>query len=335
MQSCHLCTQGDIDSLIFRRQYDLSPGRKQVVVRLRAAALNYRDLMILEGRYGGIPFMPDLIPLSDGAGEVIAVGPQTSRFKVGDKVIGVALPSWIAGEITADVMADQPGANKNGMLAEQRVFDENALVAMPEHLTFAQAAALPGAGVTAWTILQGLQAGQTVLTQGTGGVSTFALQFAKLMGARVIATTSDNAKAEKLKSLGADEVINYRETPDWHETVRKLTQGRGVDRVVDVGGLATLAQSIQSTRMRGQIELVGSLGGKNASFDPSVFAQNIITIRWASAGNRTDFEAMNRAISLHHMTPLMDRSFHFKEAKEAFHYFADRSHVGKVTINLG
>lgn len=334
MKSYHLQSQGDVASLALRQHDDPKPGRRQVLVRIRAASLNYRDIMILEGRYGRTPFLPDIVPLSDGAGEIVALGDEVTRFGVGDRVIGNALPRWIAGEITTEILAEQPGANQDGMLTELRLFDEDALVAMPDHLTFAQAAALPGAGVTAWAVLKSVEAGQTVLTQGTGGVSIFALQFAKIMGARVIATTSDDAKAERLKALGADDVINYRITPDWHRAVRDLTGGRGADRVIEIGGAATLAQSIQAAAFRGRVELVGTLGG-SGHFDSSVFSSNIITMRWASAGSRADFEAMNRAIAVHRLQPLVDRTFPFEEAREAFRHFLDRSHLGKVVIGVG
>lgn len=334
VKSYHLQTQGDVASLVLRQHDDPKPGRRQVLVRIQAASLNYRDIMILEGRYGRIPFLPGIVPLSDGAGEIFALGDEVTRFGVGDRVIGNALPRWIAGEITTEILAEQPGANQDGMLTELRLFDEDALVAMPDHLTFAQAAALPGAGVTAWAVLKSVEAGQTVLTQGTGGVSIFALQFAKIMGARVIATTSDDAKAERLKALGADDVINYRITPDWHRAVRDLTGGRGADRVIEIGGAATLAQSIQAAAFRGRVELVGTLGG-SGHFDSSVFSSNIITMRWASAGSRADFEAMNRAIAVHRLQPLVDRTFPFEEAREAFRHFLRRNHVGKVVIDVG
>lgn len=331
MRSYHFGRLGDVDSLVLREHDEPKPGRREVLVRIHASSLNYRDIMILEGRYGRVPFIPGLTPLSDGAGEVVAVGEGVTRFRLGDRVIGNALPLWLAGRITPDILMEQPGATHDGVLTDLKVLHEDALVAVPEPLGFEQAAALPGAAVTAWTALGAVRAGETVLTQGSGGVSLFALQFARLMGARIIATTSDDAKTERLKALGADHVINYRRQPDWHLAVRQATGGRGADHVIEVGGAATLERSIQSAAMGGQIQLVGTLAG-GGSLDAAALSRNIVSIRWASVGSRADFEAMNRAISMHRLQPVIDRVFPFAEAKEAFRHFLGRGHFGKVVI---
>lgn len=331
MKRFHFDRQGDIESLVLREHPAPVPEPREVLVRVRASSLNYRDIMILEGRYGRVKFKPGLVPLSDGAGEVVALGDGVTRFNTGDRVVGNALPRWLAGKITPEVLLEQPGANLDGMLSDVRIFHEDALVAIPEHLTFEEASTLPGAAVTAWNSLQSVRAGETVLTQGSGGVSLFALQFAKLSGARVIATTSDNAKAERLRTLGADHVINYREKPDWHLEVLEATGGWGADHIVEIGGPSALEKSIPATAFGGQIQLVGTLGG-GGSLDASVFSRNVITIRWASAGSRADFEAMNRAISTHHLRPVIDQVFSFAEARAALHHFHNRTHFGKVVI---
>src|SRR6266496_719414 len=229
-------------------------------MRVRASSLNYRDLMVLKGSGRG-PTKLSVTPLSDGAGEVAAVGDGVSRFAVGHRVIGCFHPRWFGGPIKADYLTERLGANLDGMLAEYAVANEEAVVRMPGHLSFEEAATLPCAAVTAWAALSGhrrVTAGDTVLTQGTGGVSIFALQFARLLGAEVIGTTSSTVKAERLKALGAAAVIDYVKTPDWHEKVAELTGGRGVDCVVEIGGPGTLANSIRSLAVGGHISLIGS-----------------------------------------------------------------------------
>lgn len=331
MQSFHLRRQGDIDSLEREIHADPTPGKGEVLVRVRASSLNYRDIMILEGRYGRVPFIPGLIPLSDAAGEVVAVGEGVTRFRSGDRVALTALPRWLAGKITPEVLIDQPGANRPGVLSDMKIVQEDALVALPESLSFEEAATLPGAAVTAWVAVNHVRPGETVLVQGTGGVSLFALLFARSAGARVIATTSSDEKAERLKALGADTVVNYQHQPEWHLAVREATDGRGADHVIEIGGTGTLERSIQAAAMAGHIELVGTLAG-GGSLGAAAFARNIVTIRWASVGSRADFEAMNRAIAVHRLQPVVDRVFPFAEARQAYRHFQSRSHFGKVVI---
>jgi NADPH:quinone reductase-like Zn-dependent oxidoreductase len=308
-------------------------------MRVRASSLNYRDLMVLKGGGRG-PTKPGVVPLSDGAGNVAAVGDRVSRVKVGDRITGIFHPHWFGGPITPDYLTDRLGANLDGMLAEYAILSEEALVRVPDHLSFEEAATLPCAAVTAWVALTGhrrVTAGDTVLTQGSGGVSVFALQFARILGARVIATTSSAEKAERLKSLGASEVINYRDTPDWDEKkVRELTAGRGVDCVVEIGGPGTIAMSLSALAVGGHVSLIGgSLSPSGAGLDPLLLTGRGITLGSISVGSRADFEAMNRAIAMHRLRPVIDGTFPFAEAKDAYRHFEGRSHFGKVVITNG
>jgi NADPH:quinone reductase-like Zn-dependent oxidoreductase len=240
MEAYRIDRFGSVDGIVLRSSEDPRPGPKEVLMRVRASSLNYRDLMVLKGGGRG-PTKLGVIPLSDGAGEVAAIGDGVTRVKVGDRVIGTFHPRWFGGPLSADYLSDRLGANLDGVLAEYAVLSEEALVPAPSHLSFEEAATLPCAAVTAWVALTGhrrVTAGDTVLTQGSGGVSVFALQFARVLGAQVIATTSTAEKAERLKALGASEVINYAETPGWDGKARELTDGRGVDCVVEIGGRA-------------------------------------------------------------------------------------------------
>ncbi len=250
---------GSVDGVLLQSRADPQPGRWEILVRVRATSLNYRDLMVLKGGGRG-PTKVGVVPLSDGAGEVVALGDGVTRFAVGDRVIGCFHPRWFGGPIKADYLTDRLGANLDGMLAEYAVVSEEAAVPVPDDLSFEEAATLPCAAVTGWVALtrlqRGVTAGDTVLTQGTSGVSIFALQFARLLGAQVIATTSSAEKAERLKALGAAAVINYVETPDWHEEIFKLTGGKGVDCVVEIGGPGTLTNSIKALAVGGHISLI-------------------------------------------------------------------------------
>jgi len=304
-------------------------------MRVRASSLNYRDLMVLKGSGRG-PTKIRVVPLSDGAGEVSVIGEGVTRVKIGDRIAGCFHPRWLGGPIRADYLTDRLGANLDGMLAQYAVLNEEALVHVPSHLSFEEAATLPCAAVTAWVALTGhrrVTAGDTVLIQGSGGVSVFALQFARLLGARVIATTSTAEKAERLKALGASEVINYTETPDWDTRVRELTDDRGVDCVVEIGGPGTIAMSLKALAVGGHVSLIGSsLSQSGAGLDPLLLTGRGITLGSISVGSRDDFEAMNRAIAMHHLHPMIDRTFPFSEAKEAYRHFEGRSHFGKVVI---
>jgi NADPH:quinone reductase-like Zn-dependent oxidoreductase len=270
---------------------------------------------------------------ADGAGEIVEIGPGVTRFGVGDRVAASMFPRWIAGRIDWEYAA-QIGGSLDGMMTEFIVLGEDALVRIPDHLSFEEAATLPCAAVTAWNALTGarrLQAGDIVLILGSGGVSLFALQFAKAFGARVIATTSSDEKADKLKSVGADEVINYRTTPDWDVAVRELTHGHGADQVVEIGG-GTMERSIKATALDGQINFIGRLSGSTSTLDTNVLYSSVATIRVVFAGNRAQFIEMNRAIAANRLRPIIDRVFTFEEIPAAFRYYEDARPLGKVVI---
>lgn len=311
------------------------PGPGEVLVKMKAASLNYRDLLMVSGSYARNLPLP-LIPLSDGAGEVAAVGPGVQRWKDGDRVIGCFFQCWPAGKITAEVPKTALGGAVNGVLAEYALFREGGLVSLPEHLSFDEGATLPCAGVTAWNCLYkgGLSSGDTVLTMGTGGVSIFALQFAKAAGARVIATTGSFAKETCLRELGASDVINYKTVPDWEKQVLKLTGGKGVDIVIEVGGGGTLTQSIKACKMGGNISLIGVLSGQRGEMNPLPAVMKAISIHGVYVGSREMFEDMNRTINLHKIKPVIDQVFPFSEAREALHYLASGAHTGKVVIAI-
>ena len=308
------------EGIVLRSSEDPRPGPNEILPRVRASSLNYRDLMVLKGGGRG-PTKLGVMPLSDGAGEVAAIGEGVTLVKVGDRVIGTFHPRWFGGPLSADYLTDRLGANLDGMLAEYAVLSEEALVPVPSHLSFEEAATLPCAAVTAWAALAGhrrVTAGDTVLTQGSGGVSVFALQFARVLGARVIATTSTAEKAERLNVLGASEVINYTETPDWDVKARELTDGRGVDCVVEIGGPGTIAKSLKALAVGGHLSLIGaSLSPSGAMLDPLLLAGRGITVGAINVGSRADFEAMNRTIAQHRLRAVIDRTFPFAEANAA------------------
>jgi len=329
---------GSVDGIMLRSSEDPRPGPKEILMRVRASSLNYRDLMVLKGGGRG-PTKVGVVPLSDGAGEVDAIGEGVTRVKIGDRIAGCFHPRWFGGPIKPDYLTDRLGANIDGVLAGYAIFNEEAVVPLPSHLSFEEAATLPCAAVTAWVALTGhrrVTAGDTVLTQGSGGVSVFALQFAKVLGARVIATTSTAQKAERLKALGASEVINYTEIPDWDEKARELTEGRGVDCVVEIGGPGTIAMSLGALAVGGHVSLIGaSLSPSGAGLDPLLLTGRGITLGSISVGSRADFETMNRPIAMHRLRPVIDRTFPFAEAKAAYRHFEGRGHFGKVVITHG
>lgn len=320
------------------RAHDLPvPGPGEVLIRVKACSLNYREMMILFQGFYPLPVRPDVVPVSDGAGEVVEVGKGTTRVKPGDRVGASIFPHWIEGPFGLENAA-QLGGSLDGMLTEYVVLSEEALVPIPDHLSFEEAATLPCAGVTAWHALtcgRPTGKGDTVLVLGSGGVSLFALQFAKRLGAHVVATTSSEEKAERLRALGADHVINYRTTPDWHIAVREWTDGRGVDRVVEVGGAGTLEKSVMSTAFEGQISLIGGLADEVQTVQFNTLVSNVYSLRSIAVGNRTQFEEMSRFIAGHRLQPVIDRVFPFEEAASAFAYLKDRPRFGKVVIRVG
>lgn len=312
-----------------------SPGRCQVLVQLKAASLNYRDLLIASGMYP-MAFPEILVPLSDGAGQVVALGPDCTRFKIGDKVSGIFLQGWLAGNSLDSYIDTSLGGAIDGVLSEYRVFDETGLVALPAHFSYEEGATLACAAVTAWNALYGLQplqAGQTVLVLGTGGVSIFALQFAKAAGARVIITSSSDEKLERARAMGADDTINYKKNPDWSVDVRRLTDGGGVDVVVETGGPGTLQASIASTRRGGTIQMIGVFS--MARIDPLPILTAGVIVRGVMVGSGEMFAAMNRMMSYHRLRPVIDRVFSFDEAAAAYAYLQSAHHMGKVVITVG
>jgi NADPH:quinone reductase-like Zn-dependent oxidoreductase len=312
---------------------DPKAGPGQVVVKVRAASLNYRDLLVVKGAYN--PKMPlPRVPLSDAAGVVEAVGPGVTRVKVGQRVAGIFMQNWLDGEVDEVKARSALGGAIDGVLAEYVVLDENGLVAVPEHLSNEEAATLPCAAVTAWHALVtegGIKAGDTVLIQGTGGVSLFALQFARLLGARVLGTSSSDAKLDRARSLGLSEGVNYKTTPEWGEAIRKLAGGAGVDHVVEVGGAGTLPQSLRAVRLSGRISLIGVLSG-GSQFNPMPILMKNVRVQGIFVGSRAMFEAMNRAIALHKLRPVIDRVFPSSEIVAALKHLESGAHFGKVVV---
>ena len=304
------------------------PGTHRVLVRMRAASLNFRDLAVLRGKYIGGPLERDTIPLSDGAGEVEAVGDRASGFSVGDRVVA----TFFQGDPPAAL-----GSPLDGTLTEYAQFEPRGLLRVPSHLSFEEAATLPCAGVTAWNALTAgkpLRAGETVLTLGTGGVSIMALQLAKLAGARVIITSSSDAKLDRATSLGADDVINYVKTPEWADEVLRLTEGRGADHVVETAALGTLPQSYRAVAPGGEIALLGVLTPPAGNLSPLPLMFKSATLRGLFVGGRDLFEGLLRALTVSRMKPVVDKVFEFDEASNAFEYLRSGKHVGKVVIRI-
>lgn len=328
--------QFGIDNLALAERPVPEPGPGQVVVRLRAVSLNYRDLLVIKGLYNPRLALP-LVPLSDGAGEVVAVGADVTRVKTGDRVCGIFMQQWLAGELDPQQSKYALGGDLDGVLAEYRVLHEDGVVPAPPHLSYEEAATLPCAAVTAWHALitaGGVQAGDTVLLQGTGGVALFGLQFAKVAGARTIVISSSDAKLERARQLGADDGVNYRSSPEWDRSVRELTGGAGVDHVVEVGGQGTFARSLRAVRMGGRISLIGALTGGSSELNLLPILMRSIRVQGIFVGSRAMFEAMNRAITLHRLRPVVDRTFRFEEAGAALQYMESGSHCGKIVITI-
>jgi len=307
------------------------------LIRVRATSLNFRDLMTVTGVYNPKQPLP-LIPLSDGVGEVVAVGDGVTRVAVGDRVAGIFAQGWTAGEPALEkVRATTLGGPLDGMLSEYRALSQEGVVKVPDYLTDEEAATLPCAALTAWSALithGQLKPGDTVLVQGTGGVSIFALQFAKAAGARVIITSGSDEKLERAKALGADEIINYRQAPDWDKAVREMTGGRGVDHVVEVGGAGTLAKSIRSVRFGGHISLIGVLSGRAGEIDIAPVLMQNIRVQGIIVGSREMFEAMNRALEQNQIRPVVDKIFALDETRQAFELMAQGGHFGKICIRI-
>ena len=319
--------------LVEREDEPLLPG--QVRVKMRAASLNFRDLLMVKGHYDPRQQLP-LIPLSDGAGEVVELGPGVTRFALGDRVAAACAPTWIAGEPTRERIRTTLGGPLDGTLASERVFSAEGLVPIPAHLDFGEAATLPCAALTAWSSLVtygGAKAGDVVLVQGTGGVSIFALQLGVALGCRVIVTSSSNEKLARAKELGAAATINYREDESWGKTAAKLT-AEGVDHVIEVGGAKTLDQSLRAVRSGGVISLVGILSGNETPLPLTKILMRQVRVQGILVGHRDGFESMNKAIEANGLRPVIDRRFSFAEAPAAFAHLASGKHFGKVVIEL-
>jgi NADPH:quinone reductase-like Zn-dependent oxidoreductase len=321
-------------TLVERPEPVLAPGH--VLVRLHAASLNFRDLLTVQGLYNPKQPLP-LIPLSDGAGEVVRVGDGVTRVRVGDRVMPIFAQRWLAGEPTKTKLLSALGGPLDGTLAEEIALHEDGLVAVPTHLSWEEAATLTCAGVTAWSALVtqgGIEAGDTVVVLGTGGVSLFALQIARLHGARVIVTSSSDAKLERARALGATETINYKTHADWEKRVRDLTGGTGADHVVEVGGGGTFAKSVRSVRVGGQISLIGVLAGATTDVNLAPILMQNIRVQGVIVGSRETFEHLLRAVTQHQLRPVVDRVFPFAEARAAFDHMAGQGHFGKIVVRM-
>jgi NADPH:quinone reductase-like Zn-dependent oxidoreductase len=325
-----------IDALVKVERPDPKPAYRQVMMKVKACSLNFRDLGIVRGTYR-MPVRENLIPLSDGAGEVIEVGPGVTRVKVGDRVAGCFFQRWVGGDAPADVHTSALGGGIDGMLAEYAVLEEDGVVKIPAHLSLEEGATLPCAGVTVWNAMTEhakLIAGQTVLLQGTGGVSIFGLQFARTMGTQAIITSSSDDKLVRAKALGANHGINYKTTPDWEKAALGLTGGRGVDHVVEVGGAATLARSFGAIRVGGKITMIGGLSGPATELNPGLIFARRANVQGISVGSMQMFEAMSRAIGASGIKPVIDKVFPFDEAQAAYRHMASGAHFGKIVIRV-
>jgi NADPH:quinone reductase-like Zn-dependent oxidoreductase len=324
-----------LDALKLVERPDPKPGPREILVRVHAASLNARDQGVAHGRYRGGAVQRPTIPLSDGAGEVVALGDNATRFKPGERVMACFQRGWIDGPYKAEYRGAL-GSPHDGMLAELITSHENDLVRVPDHLSYEEAATLPCAAVTAWHALMErtpLLAGQSVLLIGTGGVSIFGLQFAKLAGARAYVVSSSDDKLARVRTLGADGTVNYRTTQEWDAEILKLTNGAGVDHVVEVGG-ATLPRSIAALALCGHIHAIGFVSGQQPTFSAPAFVSKYATLDGIMVGSRGMFERMNAAIATAKMKPVIDRVFDFKEARAAYEYQASPALFGKVVIRV-
>lgn len=336
MQAVELTALG-VEHLRLVQRADPAPGPGEVLVRVRAASLNFRDLVVARGGYGPRMRLP-LVPCSDGAGEVLAVGDGVREFTAGDRVLACFFQGWPAGSPTRRRLVDSLGGPLDGTLREQMVLRAEGVLRLPDHLSFAEAATLPCAAVTAYnalTVLDRVGPEHTVLVQGTGGVSLFALQIAKMLGARVIVTSKSDAKLERARALGADHGINYATTPDWGSRAKELTGGDGVDHVVEVGGAGTLEQSLRAIAVGGCVSLVGVLAGAEQALRlPLVFLRQV-RLQGVVVGSRDTTERMLRAMAGHRFRPVIDaRRFAMPDIREALAYLAAGEHFGKVVVDI-
>jgi len=334
MRAYEIVSDAGVDALALNERESPQPGKGEILVGIRASSINYRDLSTIEDPVPrGIAF--PRIPNSDGAGEVLAVGDGVTRFKAGDRVAGCFFQDWSDGGISAIAMASAMGGAIDGVLAEKVVLNEAGAVHLADHLSYEEGATLPCAGLTAWNCLieqGGLKPGKTALFLGTGGVSIIGLQIAKMMGARAIITSSSEAKLERASELGADELINYRETPDWQARVLEMTDGDGVDVTIETGGGGTLEKTMQATRIGGTISLIGVLTG--GTINPTTVMRKSIRLQGVYVGNRRMFEDMNAAFALNRVHPLIDQLFDFEDARAAYHAMRGAGHFGKLVVKI-
>ncbi|KAJ7581406.1 hypothetical protein C8J56DRAFT_1168887 [Mycena floridula] len=329
---------GSYENLSLREAPIALSTEGQVLVKIHAVSLNYRDIMIANGSYP-VKLPDNLVPCSDMAGEVIAVGKDVTEWKSGDRVCANFCTDFIYGDVTPEIQATALGGAINGVLTEYKVFKPHSLVAIPDHLSYEEASTLPCAALSAYNALLGpvpLKAGDTVLVQGTGGVSIFGLQIAVASGATVIVTSSSDKKLEVAKKLGAKHVINYKETPNWDEEVLKITNGRGVDHILEVGGPGTLEKSMKSVRVAGRIHVIGFLASADS---PNITLYTIMkaaTLRGIQTGSVAQFKDMNRLLAAHPEAtrPVIDKVFPFKDAVKAWAHLESQAFVGKIVIKV-
>lgn len=334
MRAYEIVSDGGIDALALNGRQSPQPGQGEILVALRASSINYRDLSTIEDPIVRGIVLPR-IPNSDGAGEVIAVGAGVTRFKIGDRVAGCFFQQWSDGRISASAMASAMGGAVDGVLAEEALLREAGAVHIPDHMSYEEGSTLPCAGVTAWNCLVeqgGLKAGHTALFLGTGGASIFGLQIAKMFGARAIITSSSDAKLERARDLGADELVNYRQTPDWEARVLELTNGAGVDVTLETGGGGTLEKTIEATRIGGTISLIGVLTG--GTIDPVAVMRKSIRLQGVYVGSRRMFEDMNAAFAQNQVHPVVDQVFEFEDARSAYHAMRAAGHFGKLVVKV-
>ena len=337
MKCYELQSTTGIDGLKAAERPTPKPGPHQVVVKVRAASLNYRDLMVAGGAYARGAKLP-LIPLSDGVGEVVETGSAVSRVKIGDRVAGTFFQRWLAGPVRPDIQDTALGGSVDGLLTELALLEGDGVVVIPDHLSWEEAATLPCAGLTAWHGLVeagGLKPGDAVLLLGTGGVSIFGLQFARLAGAKAIIISSSDEKLARAKALGASEMINYKSVPEWQDRVRAATDGRGVDHVLEVSGGETTARVLAAMRPGGHIAIIGARSGPGGELDRRQVLQRGLRVTGINVGSRAMFEAMNRAIAANGLRPVVDRVFPFADAVGAYREFGTGRHFGKIVIGIG
>lgn len=334
MKAMQLRSPGGLDNLYASELDAGKPGRGEILVRVHASSLNFHDYAVVNGM---LKTRDGVVPMSDGAGYVVEVGEGVTAFKAGDTVVSTFFPDWEGGEATPAKVAALPGERIDGFARELAVVPSHHFVKAPKDFSHAESATLPCAGLTAWRALVvegGIKAGDTVLVQGTGGVSIFALQIAKMFGATVIATSSSEAKIERLKTLGADHVINYKTTPAWGKAAVAFTEGRGVDHVVEIGGAGTLNESIAAARHGGHVSMIGVLAGMQGDINTAVLMRKQIKLKGITVGSREQLRDFIRAIDVNGLKPVIDRSFELEQLADAFRYQASNAHFGKICVEF-